>query len=252
MATGLPDYFSRVFSEMLLQFTDLQDTPGSYVGKANKNVRVNAVESGLEFGGAYFDAGVDADKGAAGRKGRVWWATDSKILYWDDGTDWVEILRSEIATRLASLAEKSFLSLTNVNVDGVHGLLADDQHVLDSEVLALFSALTSYPITITPISGALGSGNTATGYYLTIGKITFLRVRVHFVDIGTAGGYIFSLPNTAKGGAILVGRENGVTGKMLHAYVPFDETYFAVQDYSGNPAIANGYDEFFSGCYEHI
>ena len=136
MATGLPDYFSRVFSEMLLQFTDLQDTPGSYAAKANKNVRVNAVESGLEFGGAYFDAGLDADKGAAGRKGRVWWAANSKILYYDDGSDWIEILRSEAVSRLASLAEQSFASLTNVNVDGVHGLLADDQHVLDSEVQA--------------------------------------------------------------------------------------------------------------------
>lgn len=160
MATGLQDYFSRVFSEMLLGFTDLQDTPGSYVGEANKNVRVNEAESGLEFGGAYFDGGLDAAKGEAGRIGRVWWATDSKILYWDDGTNWVEILRAEAVSRLASLVEHSHASLSNVSEDQhhPHEHHADHENGGDHEIsVAGLSGLLADPQT--PIGGLIGEGH---------------------------------------------------------------------------------------------
>jgi len=49
VATGLPDWFSRVQAEMLFLFLDLSDVPADYVGSALKGVRVNAAESGLEF-----------------------------------------------------------------------------------------------------------------------------------------------------------------------------------------------------------
>jgi hypothetical protein len=64
--------------------------------------------------------GADAAKGAAGTAGRVYWATDTKILYRDTGAAWVEVLRGETVSRLASLAEKSHVSLTNVTADQHH------------------------------------------------------------------------------------------------------------------------------------
>lgn len=138
MTTGIPDFYSRIQSEILLNFTDLQDTPGLYDGSANKNVRVNAIEKELEFGGAYLDSGLDAAKGVGGRKGRVWWATDSEKLYYDNGTDWVEILRSEAVSRLASLVDHAHASLSGVSSDQHHAeshthashtaIGADDHH----------------------------------------------------------------------------------------------------------------------------
>jgi hypothetical protein len=112
-----------------MNFLQLKDTPGSYVDQANKNVRVNEAETGCEFGGAYLEDGLDADKGAAGRKGRIYFATDTKILYEDDGSVWVERLRGESVTRLASLSEKLHASLSGVTSDQHHA----EEHHADHE-----------------------------------------------------------------------------------------------------------------------
>lgn len=159
MGTGLPDYYSRVLTDLPTKFIDLQDAPPTYVGNDAKNLRVNDVETELEFGGAYLEYGLAAAIGAAGRVGRIYWATDTKILYWDNGTAWVEILRSEAVSRLASLSERSFASLTNVDVTGKSGLLADDQHVLDSEVLAVISQYLPWWIDINPFMSAKANVN---------------------------------------------------------------------------------------------
>lgn len=120
MGTGLPDFFSRTWSTLIMKFIDLQDAPISYLTAANKNVRVNTTETEVEFGGAYLEYGLIAAIGAAGRIGRMYWATDTKILYRDDGVDWVEILRGEAISRLASLAEKAHASLSGVSSDQHH------------------------------------------------------------------------------------------------------------------------------------
>jgi len=150
MTSGIPDFYSRIQSEILLNFTDLQDTPGLYDGSANKNVRVNAIEKELEFGGAYFDSGLDADKGVGGRKGRVWWATNSNILYYDDGANWVEILRAEAASRLASLVDHAHASLSGVSSDQhhAHEHHADHENGGDHEIsVAGLSGLLADPQT---------------------------------------------------------------------------------------------------------
>lgn len=103
-----------------MKFIELQDAPVSYAAAANKNVRVNSSETEVEFGGAYLEYGLAAAIGAAGRLGRMYWATDTKILYRDDGVDWVEILRGEAVSRLASLSEKAHASLTGVSADQHH------------------------------------------------------------------------------------------------------------------------------------
>jgi len=60
-----------------------------------------------------FGAGLDAAKPAAGRTGRVYFATDTGILYRDTGAAWLEVARGETFTRLAQLSEKAYSSLTS-------------------------------------------------------------------------------------------------------------------------------------------
>jgi len=49
MSTGLPDFWTRAYYELIMNFLELKDTPGSYLGQAHKIPMVNAEESGLEF-----------------------------------------------------------------------------------------------------------------------------------------------------------------------------------------------------------
>jgi len=179
MTSGTPDFYSRIQSEILLNFTDLQDTPGLYDGSANKNVRVNAIEKELEFGGAYFDSGLDADKGVGGRKGRVWWATDLKILYYDDGVNWVEILRAEAVSRLASLVDHAHASLSGVSSDQhhAHEHHADHENGGDHEIsVAGLSGLLADPQTpiALPKFSAHKNGTSQTGIVSGVyTKVTF-------------------------------------------------------------------------------
>lgn len=64
--------------------------------------------------------GLDASKPAAGVVGRLYWATDTKILYRDSGTVWEEVLRGETVSRLAQLSEKSHASLTGITATQHH------------------------------------------------------------------------------------------------------------------------------------
>jgi len=77
---------------------------------------------------ANLQQGLDADKPTAGVAGRLYFATDTKILYRDNGTAWEEILRGETAIRLAQLSEKSHVSLTDVTPDQHHPQLHAASH----------------------------------------------------------------------------------------------------------------------------
>ncbi len=96
--------------------------------------------------------GTDAAKPAAGVAGRLAYATDTKILYRDTGIAWVEIVRGETATRLASLAEKSHASLTGVLTDQhhskVHGIADHDASAKAIIDISLDTAA------LTPVIGA--------------------------------------------------------------------------------------------------
>jgi len=99
-----------------VHFSELEDTPNDYAGKAGKGVKVNITETGLEFtdadidshasrhnvGGAdeidvrglqggWLTADTEANRPPAGRKDRYFYATDTGKLYYDDGTNWIEI-----------------------------------------------------------------------------------------------------------------------------------------------------------------
>ncbi len=72
--------------------------------------------------------GADADKPAAGIVDRWYFATDTKILYRDDGTSWVEAARGETAIRLAQLAEKAHSSLTGIGANDHHTKFTIAEH----------------------------------------------------------------------------------------------------------------------------
>jgi len=128
MSTGHLDWWFRGLLSLYMRFIELKDAPSSYEDQAGKNVRVNEDETGVEFGGAYLEDGLDAAKGDAGRKGRLYLATDTKILYEDDGVNWVERLRGESVTRLAELADKAHDSLSDVSSDQHHAQLHEGTH----------------------------------------------------------------------------------------------------------------------------
>jgi len=58
--------------------------------------------------------GTDAGKPAAEIAGRLYWATNTHILYKDTSAAWVELWRAEDAIRLTEIAEKSYNSLTDI------------------------------------------------------------------------------------------------------------------------------------------
>jgi len=64
-------------------------------------------------GSARISSGLDTSKPAAAYPGRLYFATDTLILYQDNGVSWIEILRGESVLRLASINEKSHVSLTD-------------------------------------------------------------------------------------------------------------------------------------------
>jgi len=118
MSTGLPDWFSRVQAEMLFLFLDLSDVPADYVGSALKGVRVNAAESGLEFASLAHTLASHTTKAHAELT---------------DVTKDQHHAEDHYARHEAGGADE-------ISVQGLLGLLAADQHVIDAEVIALIGS----------------------------------------------------------------------------------------------------------------
>lgn len=72
-------------------------------------------------GSARISADLEANRPATATADRLFFATDTNILYRDTGAAWEEIARSEDATRLAQLSEKAHGSLTGTTADDHHG-----------------------------------------------------------------------------------------------------------------------------------
>lgn len=72
--------------------------------------------------------GLLADRPAFGTVGRIYYASDSDILYYDTGAAWFEELRGESVSRLAQLAEKAHTSLSGVTSDLHHPQLHATEH----------------------------------------------------------------------------------------------------------------------------
>jgi hypothetical protein len=116
-------------------------------------------------------------------------------------------------------------------------------------VSGLAGPWTAYTPTITATSGTFTTVS-ATGRYLVIGKLTCVRVVVSITTNGTAAGSVnASLPNTANGNAVLSGRENNITGKMLQG--PISGSTLSILNYDNTYPGGSGYSLIVSGCYEN-
>jgi hypothetical protein len=82
-------------------------------------------------------ADVIANRPAAGTVGRIFYATDQGIFYYDNGTAWVEFLRAETVSRLAYLAERAHSSLTGIGPDDHHPRAHDHSNALDGSPIAV-------------------------------------------------------------------------------------------------------------------
>lgn len=113
------------------------------------------------------------------------------------------------------------------------------------------TAWTSYTPTITSQTGTFTS-TTPTGLYKTIGKTTFVKIKVVINTVGTASGALYAtLPNTAQGeGYVLAGRENALTGNMIQAFTRTSSTQLEVLYYNNTSPIAAGGSILISGSYQ--
>jgi len=117
---------------------------------------------------------------------------------------------------------------------------------------AIAPAWTAYTPTITAGSGTFTTVS-ATGRYLTIGKVTHVKIEVNITTNGTAAGYIVAtLPNTAVGFAALSGRERNVSGKMLAGMIGvLSSTTTTCVNYDNTYPGANGASCLLNGSYEN-
>lgn len=114
-----------------------------------------------------------------------------------------------------------------------------------------FAAWTSYVPTITAGTGTFTSVS-ATGRYITIGKLTFISITVTITTNGTAAtDVIATLPNTAGAAAGLHGRENGVSGKTLTGAVLSGASNVLIINYDNTYPGQNGAVLVVSGIYEN-
>jgi len=115
------------------------------------------------------------------------------------------------------------------------------------------SSWTAY----TPIiTAGIGTFTTvgASGAYKAIGKIVFVRMTIIITTNGTASAYVLAtIPITGITNAVLVGREAGLTGKMLQARigaVTFDDA--PIVNYDNTYPGGNGAVLFMNGVYESV
>jgi len=101
-----------------------------------------------------FNQGTDAARQAAAHQaqgGRFWWATDTKIMWYDDGTNWQQILpttpvNTQVASYTLTLADNN--GIVEMNVGGANTL------TVPNDTLANFAVGSSVTIT------QLGAGQT--------------------------------------------------------------------------------------------
>jgi hypothetical protein len=186
-------------------------TPGGDDGTwgdiLNEFLEVSHASDGAQKEGtARISSGIDSGKPAAESANRLYYATDTNILYRDTGIGWVEIARGETSTRLASLSEKAHGSLTGTGTNthaqidthlaattNVHGItdtanLAAANHVHDSHIITF-----SYAGALEP---RIGAGRFRLPYSATIIGISAMvdlpSTSAIILDVNKNGTTIFT------------------------------------------------------------
>jgi hypothetical protein len=112
------------------------------------------------------------------------------------------------------------------------------------------TAWTAYTPTLACASGTLTTASAA-GRSKAIGKTTSINIIVTITTNGTCAGFVaVGLPVTSNNAAILSGRENAVTGKMLQGIAAAGAASFALLNYDGTYPGANGATFIVTGILE--
>jgi hypothetical protein len=112
------------------------------------------------------------------------------------------------------------------------------------------SAWTAYTPVISAFSGTFTTSS-ATGRFHKIGKTVFLYVVVSITTNGSGAGYVIAtIPFAANIAAIIPGRENAVTGKMIYGLL--SGTAMIILQYDNTYPAGNGYQLVLSGSYESV
>jgi hypothetical protein len=111
-----------------------------------------------------------------------------------------------------------------------------------------------YTPTVTAQTGTITTYS-AKGRYITRGNLLTISVNILITTNGTGAGYLnVSLPITcvgsSLGGTCLNGKERGITGSGVSAYVDAGTSTALVQNFSGSYPGGDGYLLCFSGAYE--
>jgi hypothetical protein len=140
---------------------------------------------------------------------------------------------------------------SNITADRALTLTTGDQdNTLDCAALAGAStAWTSYTPTIGAESGTFTSV-AATGKYKTVGKTTFIQIRIVITTNGTAAtGVTATLPNTAANPSVLVGANTNVSGLILFGLV--SGASMIIRTYANTYPGQTGEILVLSGVYEN-
>jgi hypothetical protein len=114
------------------------------------------------------------------------------------------------------------------------------------------AATVTFTPTLSVTSGALTNAS-ATGRYRRIGqKLVWVEYNINIANNGTGAGAVSaSLPFIAGGdSAVLAGRENNSTGKMLQGYIGTGLSVVTISNYDNSYPGASGNRLFVSGIYE--
>jgi hypothetical protein len=121
---------------------------------------------------------------------------------------------------------------------------------INTTLTAIQAAWTAYTPTVGAGGGALTTAS-ATGRYLQIGKTIHVTITVTVTTNGTANLYVSaSLPFTSNNNAVLVGREIGLSGKMLQGIMSNGSTFTPILNYDNTYPAADGAVLVVNGVYE--
>ncbi|GAI12994.1 unnamed protein product, partial [marine sediment metagenome] len=84
--------------------------------------------------------GLAADRPAPGIVDRFYFSTDTLVVERDTGVAWVEVVRGEMAIRLAQLAERAHGSLTDITPDQHHVKYTDAEAQAQAAALIIIHA----------------------------------------------------------------------------------------------------------------
>lgn len=171
--------------------------------------------------GSVIGKGLLSARPAAGVAGSLYYATDTLLLYRDNGSTWDAVSGNSPMTTKGDLivgGASGLLSRLGVGTD-TYVLTADAAQSLGVKWAAASGGSsptwTAYTpaLTATTTNPTLGSGSTASGRYCQTGKLVVCQVWIVFGSSGTnagSGSYRVSLPVTAAsplrtGGAFPIG-----------------------------------------------